>query len=59
MKVRDQLSLSEIAKRIGLTRNTVKKWLVGILVFVSRNGKHEERVRAISVPGRALAGQIH
>ena len=27
MKLRDQLSLSEIAKRTGLARNTVKKWL--------------------------------
>jgi len=27
MKLRDQLSLSEIAKRTGLSRNTVKKWL--------------------------------
>lgn len=25
--MRDQLSLSEIAKRTGLSRNTVKKWL--------------------------------
>ncbi len=27
MKLRDQLSLREIAKRAGLARNTVKKWL--------------------------------
>ena len=27
MRLRDQLSLSEIAKRTGLSRNTVKKWL--------------------------------
>jgi transposase len=27
MRMRDQLSLSEIAKRTGLSRNTVKKWL--------------------------------
>ena len=27
MKLRDQLSLSEISKRTGLARNTVKKWL--------------------------------
>lgn len=27
MKLRDQLSNSEIAKRTGLSRNTVKKWL--------------------------------
>ena len=27
IKLRDQLSLSEIAKRTGLSRNTVKKWL--------------------------------
>ena len=27
MKLRDRLSLSEIAKRTGLSRNTVKKWL--------------------------------
>ena len=27
MKLRDQLCLSEIAKRTGLSRNTVKKWL--------------------------------
>ncbi|TDS84144.1 helix-turn-helix domain-containing protein, partial [Comamonas sp. JUb58] len=27
MKLRDQLSLSEIARRTGLARNTVKKWL--------------------------------
>ena len=27
MRLRDQLSLSEIAKRTGLARNTVKKWL--------------------------------
>ena len=27
MKLREQLSNSEIAKRTGLSRNTVKKWL--------------------------------
>jgi transcriptional regulator with XRE-family HTH domain len=27
MKMREQLSNSEIAKRTGLSRNTVKKWL--------------------------------
>ena len=27
MRLRDQLSLSEIARRTGLSRNTVKKWL--------------------------------
>lgn len=27
MKLRDQLSNSEIAKRTGLSRNTVKQWL--------------------------------
>ncbi len=27
MKLRDKLSNSEIAKRTGLSRNTVKKWL--------------------------------
>lgn len=27
MRLRDQLSLSEIAKRTGLSHNTVKKWL--------------------------------
>ncbi len=27
MRLRDQLSISEIAKRTGLARNTVKKWL--------------------------------
>ncbi len=27
MKLRDQLSLCEFAKRTGLSRNTVKKWL--------------------------------
>ena len=27
MKLREQLSHSEIAKRTGLSRNTVKKWL--------------------------------
>ena len=27
MRLRDKLSLSEIAKRTGLSRNTVKKWL--------------------------------
>ena len=27
MKLRDQLFLSEISKRTGLARNTVKKWL--------------------------------
>lgn len=26
MKLREQLSNSEIAKRTGLSRNTVKKW---------------------------------
>ena len=28
MKLRDQLSNSEIARRTGLSRNTVKKWLL-------------------------------
>ncbi len=27
MHLRDQLSLHEIAKRTGLSRNTIKKWL--------------------------------
>lgn len=27
MKLRDQLSVSEIAKHTGLSRNSVKKWL--------------------------------
>ncbi|MGJ2408963.1 helix-turn-helix domain-containing protein, partial [Salmonella enterica subsp. enterica serovar Paratyphi A] len=27
MRLRDQLSLSEIARRTGLSRNTVKKWV--------------------------------
>lgn len=27
MKLRDQLSISEIPKRTGLSRKTVKKWL--------------------------------
>ena len=27
MKLRDQFSFIEIAKRIGLFRNTIKKWL--------------------------------
>ena len=27
MKMRDKISISEIAKRTGLARNTIKKWL--------------------------------
>ena len=27
MKMRDKLTISEIAKRTGLARNTVKRWL--------------------------------
>ncbi|GEM_PF-4077202 len=28
MKMRDKLSISEIAKRTGLARNTVRGWLI-------------------------------
>lgn len=36
MKLRDQLSLSEIAKRTGLSRNKVKKWLKALSDVVPR-----------------------
>lgn len=30
MKMRDGVSISEIARKTGLSRNTVKKWLKGM-----------------------------
>ena len=36
MHLRDRLSLSEIAKRTGLSRNTIKKWWPGDSVRAQR-----------------------
>ena len=50
MKLRDQLFLSEIAKRIGLSRNTVKKWLKTPGEVVPANieeRNHDTRVSAL------------
>jgi len=48
MKLRDQLSLSEIAKRTGLSRNTVKKWLKAPVEAVPKyeRGKQEGKLTA-------------
>ncbi|MDR7380463.1 transposase [Rhodoferax ferrireducens] len=46
--MRDQLSLSEIAKRTGLSRNTVKKWLKAPVEAVPKHerGKQEGKLTA-------------
>jgi transposase len=38
MRMRDKLGYSEIARRTGLSRNTVKRWLKDVEVGVSANG---------------------
>ena len=48
MKLRDQLSLSEIAKRTGLSRNTVKKWL-------KAPGEAVPKYERVSAPGKLTA----
>ncbi len=56
MKLRDQLSLSEIAKRTGLSRNTVKKWLKASATarMKRRGGSKHERPAARKQPGKAV-----
>lgn len=53
MRLRDRMSLSEIAKRTGLSRNTVKKWLKRAKAAVPR---YQRRDR----PGKltAFAAQL-
>jgi transposase len=48
MKLRDQLSLSEIAKRTGMSRNTIKKWLKAPSDVVPKyeRGKFEGKLSA-------------
>jgi len=48
MKLRDQLSISEISKRTGLSRNTVKKWL-------NAAGDEVPRYQREAVPGKLSA----
>ena len=50
MKLRDQLFVSEIAKRTGLSRNTAKKWLKAPGEVVPANieeRNHDTRVSAL------------
>jgi hypothetical protein len=56
LKLRDQFSLSKIAKRTCLSRNTVKKWLkaLGEVVPKYERGSAEgkaHRLRAVPAPG--------
>lgn len=48
MKLRDQLPLSEIAKRTGLSRNTAKKWLKASSEVLPKyeRGKYEGKLTA-------------
>ena len=62
MKLRDQLSLSEIAKRTGLSRNTVKKWLKapGEVVPKYERGSPEGKLTAFeSTLQQALTADSH
>ncbi|PIF16797.1 hypothetical protein CLU89_3854 [Acidovorax sp. 30] len=62
MRLRDQLSLSAIAKRTGLSRHTVKKWLKapGVVVPKYERVKLDGKLTAFEpAPHQALTTDSH